>query len=94
MKLYRDLDLTQKSAWHLARRIRETWDRGVGPAGKTAGVGAEDHETNRFAAKAVESTDKETLQGLGRPASHCLLGRCELLRDTAVRARDRESLGE
>ena len=26
MKLHRDLDITQKTAWHLAHRIRETWD--------------------------------------------------------------------
>ena len=25
MKLHRDLKITQKSAWHLAHRIRETW---------------------------------------------------------------------
>ena len=25
MKLHRDLNITQKSAWHLAHRIRETW---------------------------------------------------------------------
>ena len=25
MKLHRDLEVTQKSAWHLAHRIRETW---------------------------------------------------------------------
>ena len=25
MKLHRDLDITQKSAWHLAHRIRESW---------------------------------------------------------------------
>ncbi len=25
MKLHRDLDITQKTAWHLAHRIRETW---------------------------------------------------------------------
>ena len=36
---------------------------GRGPVGKTAVVGAKDRETNRVAAKAVESTDKETLQG-------------------------------
>ncbi len=30
MKLHRDLGITQKSAWHLAHRIRETWDDGVG----------------------------------------------------------------
>ena len=95
MKLHRDLDITQKSAWHLAHRIRETWDRsearfdgpvevdetylggkrknmpnhvrkqltGRGPVGKAAVVGARDRATKRVVAKAVESTDKQTLQG-------------------------------
>ena len=27
MKLHRDLNVTQKTAWHLAHRIRETWNR-------------------------------------------------------------------
>ena len=27
MKLHRDLGITQKTAWHLAHRIRETWDK-------------------------------------------------------------------
>ena len=36
MKLHRDLKITQKSAWHLAHRIREAWNSGdleqfVGP---------------------------------------------------------------
>ena len=26
MRLHRDLGITQKSAWHLAHRIREAWD--------------------------------------------------------------------
>ena len=26
MKLHRDLGITQKSAWHLGHRIRESWD--------------------------------------------------------------------
>ena len=30
MKLHRDLGITQKAAWHLAHRIRETWDKKVG----------------------------------------------------------------
>ncbi len=29
MKLHRDLGITQKSAWHLAHRIREIWDDGI-----------------------------------------------------------------
>ena len=31
MKLHRDLSITQKSAWHLAHRIRETWQDVAGP---------------------------------------------------------------
>ena len=27
MKLHRDLEITQKTAWHLAHRIRESWER-------------------------------------------------------------------
>jgi transposase-like protein len=30
MKLHRDLGITQKTAWHLAHRIRETWAREAG----------------------------------------------------------------
>ena len=33
MKLHRDLKITQKSAWHLAHRIRETWDNAQSPFG-------------------------------------------------------------
>ncbi len=29
MKLHRDLGITQKAAWHLSHRIRETWDDAV-----------------------------------------------------------------
>ena len=31
MKLHRDLKITQKTAWHLAHRIRETWAYGTTP---------------------------------------------------------------
>ena len=31
MKLHRDLNITQKSAWHLAHRIRESWERQYAP---------------------------------------------------------------
>ncbi len=29
MKLHRDLDVTQKTAWHLAHRLRETWSDNI-----------------------------------------------------------------
>lgn len=38
MKLHRDLGLTQKSAWHLAHRIRQTWEKGTGLGASTAEV--------------------------------------------------------
>ena len=98
MKLHRDLDVTQKTAWFLSMRIRtalsqggtlfagpvevdETYvggrrrnmsnaqrkqlgpDAGRGPVGKTAVVGMKDRPTNQVAAKVVESTDRNTLQG-------------------------------
>ncbi len=31
MKLHRDLDITQKSAWYLAHRIRESWNTNLTP---------------------------------------------------------------
>ena len=33
MKLHRDLGITQKTAWHLAHRIRETWTKKASAAG-------------------------------------------------------------
>ena len=38
MKLHRDLGSTQKSAWHLAHRIRAAWERGPGLFGGPAEV--------------------------------------------------------
>ena len=38
MKLHRDLGITQKTAWHLAHRIREAWgewEAGVWRAGRS-----------------------------------------------------------
>ena len=45
-------------------RSAESWPtRDAGPVGKTAVVGAKDRATNQVAAKVVESTDKDMLQG-------------------------------
>ena len=45
------------------RKARREELTGRGPAGKTAVVGAKDRATNAVAARVVQSTDKETLQG-------------------------------
>ena len=39
MKLHRDLGITQKSAWHLAHRIRETWTKKAGAEGQGSMAG-------------------------------------------------------
>ena len=68
MKLHRDLDITQKSAWHLAHRIRESWERQhapfVGPveADETF-VGGKDRASGKVRARVVSSTDSATLKG-------------------------------
>ena len=38
MKLRRDVGLTQKSAWHMAHRIRQTWEKGTGLNGNAVEV--------------------------------------------------------
>ena len=95
MKLHRDINVTQKTAWFMLHRIREAWAgeakavfegpveadetymggkrknmpkakrekmTGRGAVGKTAVVGAKDRDTNRVAAKVVQSTDGPTLR--------------------------------
>ena len=52
---------TRKNMSHAKRKELKCLGRGT--AGKTAVVGAKDRETKRVAAKVVQSTDKETLQG-------------------------------
>ena len=54
MKLHRDLEITQKNAWHMAHRIRETWNDGdIVAALNILGT----------AHRVVNSTDATTLQG-------------------------------
>ena len=63
---------------------------GRGPVGKTAVVGAKDRQTNQVAAKAVQSTDKETLQGFVK--DHADLQATVYTDDAS--AYEREALGQ
>ncbi|MDE2669390.1 MAG: IS1595 family transposase [Chloroflexota bacterium] len=98
MKLYRDLKVSQPTAWFMLHRIREAWaDPGAGgfggpvevdetyvggreankhesqrkhtPGGlsdKAPVIGVKDRETGKVRARAIESTDGETLRGFVR----------------------------
>ncbi len=96
MKLHRDLEISYKSAWHLAHRLRKAFEddgnplftgpveadetyiggkrknmpkskraklTGRGAVGKAIVMGTKDRDTNRIAARAIESTDGATLKG-------------------------------
>ena len=63
MKLHRDLDITQKSAWHLAHRLRATWqNRGGAPF---AGPLEADETFVGGKAKNMHKAHRERLTGRG-----------------------------
>ena len=97
MKLHRDIEVRQPTAWFMLHRIREAWASRsggtfVGPvevdetyvggleankhesqrqhrgglSGKAPVIGVKDRETNQVRARAIASTDGETLRGFVR----------------------------
>ena len=76
MKLHRDLDITQKAAWHLAHRIREMWND---ETGRRAGP-TEADETYIGGREKNKHTSKK-----------CKVGRGPVGKTAAVGIKDRET---
>ena len=71
MKLHRDLGITQKSAWHLAMRIRETWDK---DGGLFAGPVEIDETYMGGRRKNMSNAKRKTLTGRGPVGKTAVIG--------------------
>ncbi len=73
MKLHRDLGVTQKTAWHLAHRIRESWNDGAGDAVPMAGP-VEIDETFIGGLEGNKHADKKLHAGRGAVGKSIVAG--------------------
>jgi len=62
MKLHRDLDITQKTAWHLAHRLRECWD----DKGGMPFFGPVEADETYFGGKVKNMSNKKRKEHTGR----------------------------
>ena len=92
MKLRRDLGLTQKTAWHLAHRIRETWRYNGSPMGGPA----EADETYMGGLEKNKHESKKAKAGRGTAGKIPVLGikdrQTGVVRATVVEHTDRPTL--
>lgn len=65
MKLHRDLDVTQKTAWHLAHRIREAMEQSIGREPMAGPVEADETYVGG-ARKNMSNAKRRELKGTGR----------------------------
>lgn len=70
MKLHRDLGITQKSAWHLAHRIRETWNDETQKLSGTVEV----DETYMGGLERNKHNDKKLKSGRGAVGKTAVIG--------------------
>ena len=73
MKLHRDLGVTQKTAWHLAHRLRETWQDESGDAGFAGPVEADETYIGGKR-KNMPKAKRETLTGRGAVGKAAVVG--------------------
>ena len=71
MKLHRDLGITQKSAWHLAHRIRETWAKKQEPM---AGPVEADETYIGGKRKNMPKAKRKALEGRGAVGKAAVIG--------------------
>ena len=71
MKLHRDLNITQKSAWHLAHRLREAFDRDGAAFGGPVEV---DETYVGGARKNMSNAKRKTLTGRGAVGKSVVVG--------------------
>ena len=72
MKLHRDLGVTQKTAWHLAHRIRETWCKNT--PGQYAGPVEVDETFIGGKRKIMSLTRRKELKGRGHADKTIVIG--------------------
>ena len=70
MKLHRDLDITQKSAWHLAHRLRKAWEVRQAPFSGPA----EADETYAGGKEKNKYSSKKTKAGRGTVGKTAIIG--------------------
>ena len=98
MYLHRALNISQKTAWHMAMRIRAIWEQGRGTVGKTAVAATRDRESGEISAAVVPDTTAVELKAFVRdrvsPEADIFTDDLQSYRGLRNHATVRHSIGE